>query len=274
MKLSFAIGVLFWCSTLVSFRVDAQIYRSKDSTLVNPRAYISLGAYFPSVSTELRIDGDVIGTDISLEEDLRLLDDMSVFKADALFRAGQRSQFLISFTSLLRRNDFEINESITVNDTVFDVGANLDIFFDTYYYALTWRYSLFNEVNWNAGFSVGVRYVYFDTGLEARFNDEITTVQESIGAPALLLGLHGGGYLTSRLLARYSLEYLRLTVADIGIRIVESDFSLEYFIGRHWGLGVAYSTNSYLVKDIPFSDFDGKVSFAFGGLNLFATARF
>lgn len=247
---------------------------SRDSTVMNPRIYISLGAYFPSVSTELRIDGDIIGTEISLEEDLRLLDDMSVFKVDGLFRVKERSQFLISFTSLLRRNNFQIDESITVNDSVFDVGAEVDIFFDTYYYALTWRYSVFNETNWNAGFSVGARYVYFDTGLEARFNDEVTGVTESIGAPALLIGLHGSGYLTSRLLARYSLEYLRLSVADIGIRIVESDFSLEYFIGRHWGLGLAYSTNSYVVKDIPFSDFDGKVSFSFGGLNLFATARF
>jgi len=252
----------------------AQSYLSRDSIVVNPRIYLSLGAYFPTVSTELRIDGDFLGTEISLEEDLRLLDDMSVFKVDGLIRASERSQFLISFTSLLRRNTFEIDESITFNDTVFDVGAKLDIFFDTYYYALTWRYSFFNEINWNAGLSLGARYVYFDTGLEASFNGELKSGRESVGAPALLLGLHGSGYLTSRLLTRYSLEYLRLSVADIGIRIVESDFSLEYFIGRHWGLGVAYSTNSYLVEDIPFSDFDGKVSFSFGGLNLFATGRF
>lgn len=247
---------------------------TEDSTLFSPRIYVSAGAYFPTVNTRLRLDGDVLGTDISLEDDLKLLEDMSVFKVDGLIRVSRRSQFQASFTSLLRRNDFRLDESIRVADTVFQAGASLNIFFDTYYSALTWRYSLFDEINWNAGFSVGARYIIFQTGFEAMLNDNIKSAKESIGAPALLIGVHGSGYLTPRLLARYSLEYLQLTVADIGIRILETDFSLEYFIGKHWGIGAAYSTNEYLVKEIPFSDFDGRVTFNFGGFNLFATARF
>jgi hypothetical protein len=247
---------------------------TKDSVLFNPRVYASAGAYFPTVDTRLRIDGDVLGTEISLEDDLNLLDDLSVFKVDGLIRVGRRSQFQVSFTSLLRKNDFRLDVPIRIRDTVFDVGAKLNIYFDTYYSALTWKYAVFDEVNWNAGFSVGVRYMVFRTGFESEVNGTTNAVQESIGAPALLLGLHGSGYLTPRLLARYSIEYLGLTVADIGIRILETKASLEYFIGRNWGIGAAYSTNEYLVKEIPFSDFDGRVNFNFGGLNLFATARF
>jgi hypothetical protein len=220
------------------------------------------------------LDGDVLGTDISLEDDLKLLEDMQVFKVDGLFRVGQKSQFLISFTSLLRNQNFVVDESITVSDTTFDVGAEVNLSFDTYYSALTWRYSLFNEKNWNAGFSVGLRYVYFNAKFDATVNDRSTEAGDGIGAPALLVGLHGGAYLTPRLLGRYSFEWIGLTVADVSISIIETDVSLEYFIGKHWGAGVAYSTNAYTVKDIPFSDFDGRVNFNFGGANLFLTARF
>jgi len=247
---------------------------NEDSTVFNPRVYVSVGAYFPSVDTRLRVDGEFIGTEISLEDDLKLLEDLSVFKVDGLIRAGERSQFLISFTSLLRKNDFELNESIRVRDTVFDVGTKLGIYFDTYYSAFTWRYSLFNEVGWNAGFSVGARYMVFRTGFESEINGKTNSVQESIGAPALLVGLHGSGYLTPRLLARYSIEYLGFSVEGIDVRILETDFTLEYFIGKNWGIGAAYSTNEYLVKEIPFSDFDGRITFDFGGANLFATMRF
>ncbi|MEM9052215.1 MAG: hypothetical protein AAGC47_09210, partial [Bacteroidota bacterium] len=180
----------------------------------------------------------------------------------------------VSFTSLLRSQSFIVDETFTVNDNTFDLGAEVNFSFDTYYSAITWRYSLLNETNWNAGFSTGLRYVYFNAKFDGRVNEESTEVAEGIGAPALLIGLHGSAYLTPRLLGRYSFEWLGLTVADISINIIETDASLEYFIGKNWGIGVAFSTNEYIVRDIPLSDFDGRVSFTFGGANLFATARF
>ncbi len=252
----------------------SQSVLTRDSTVFNPRVYFSTGAYFPKVDTRLRIDGSVLGTELSLEDDLNLLEDMRVFKTDALLRVGQRSQFLVSFTQLLRSQDFVLDESITVRDTTFEVGAEINLSFDTYYTALTWRYSIWNETNWNVGFSVGMRYVYFKAGFEGRLNSSSTEVSDGIGAPALLLGVHGGAYIAPRLLGRYSFEWIGLTVADISINILETAVSLEYFIGKNWGAGVAYSTNAYTVRDIPFSDFDGRVIFSFGGANLFLTARF
>lgn len=254
--------------------LKSQSVVTRDSTVYNPRLYFSAGAYFPSVSTRLRIDGDVIGSDLSLEDDFRLLEDMSVFKVDGLVRAGQRSQFHISFTQLIRSQDFVVDEPIVINDMTFDVDAEVDLTFDTYYSALTWRYSLVNEKNWNAGFSVGMRYVYFNTSFDGRIDDDRVMFEDGIGAPAFLLGLHGGAYPFPRLLGRYSFEWIGLSVAGISINILETNASLEYFIGKNWGLGVAYSTNDYVVRDIPFSDFDGRINFEFGGGNLFLTARF
>jgi hypothetical protein len=266
---SLCLLTLFFSSVII-----AQSVENEDSTIYHPRVYFSAGAYFPTVNTKLRLDGDVLGTEISLEDDLKLLEEMEVFKFDGLLRVGQRSQFQVSFTSLLRSQSFVVDETITVNDTTLDVGAAVNLSFDTYYSALTWRYSVFNKKNWNAGFSVGLRYVYFSTKFDALANDRSIEVNEGIGAPAMLVGLHGGAYLTPRLLGRYSFEWIGLTVADISINIVETDVSLEYFIGKNWGAGVAYSTNAYTVRDIPFSDFEGRVIFAFGGANLFLTARF
>jgi hypothetical protein len=63
-------------------------------------------------------------------------------------------------------------------------------------------------------------------------------------------------------------------VSGINISIIESQFSLGYYITQNIGLGLAYSTNAYRVNDIPFDDFKGRVEFEFGGLNLFLTGRF
>ena len=86
--------------------------------------------------------------------------------------------------------------------------------------------------------------------------------------------MHGSAYLTPKLLARYSLEYFYLSIDGIDINVIESNFSVQYFIFKQFGLGLAYSTNDYQVNDIPLGDFNGKVDFNFGGMNLFLSARF
>lgn len=253
-----------------------QSYLDKDSVLHNPRIYLGVGGYSVDLQTRLRLDSDIgLGTEISLEDDLKLLNEGFVFRADAIARVKRRSQFAFSYTSILRRRNKEIDQDISFLDTTFYVGADIKFFFDTYYYALSWRYSLLEKPNWNAGFSVGLRVIQFKTGMEATINGNEYGEETSVAAPAILLGLHGSAYLTPRLLGRYSFEYFQLSIDDINIRILETRASLEYFIIKNVGLGVAYSTNEYLVKDIPFNnDFKGRVTFDFGGFSVLASARF
>ena len=267
--------LLFFLFALFVYSATGQSYIGQDSLEQNPRVYFNVGGYFPRVSTELRVDGDRLGSDISLEDDFSFLSEMSVFKAEALIRVKKRSQFLFGFTSLQRGSSFRLDRDINFADTSFAVNARADMYFDTYYYALTWRYSFWDKANWNAGASLGLRMVEFRTGIEASANNSETySAKTSLIAAALLIGIHGGAYLNSRLMARYNFEFLRLNVSGIDINIVETQFSLSYYITQNIGLGLAYSTNSYIARDIPFDDFEGRVSFEFGGANLFLTARF
>jgi len=76
-------------------------------------------------------------------------------------------------------------------------------------------------------------------------------------------------------MARYSLEAFYLKVSDVRINIVESSASVHYFITKNVGLGIAYSTNSYRLTNLPlWGESEGKVNFEFGGLNMFLTTRF
>lgn len=275
-KQYFIIGLIFLLAAVLPNIATAQSYLDKDSVYHNPRVYITAGVHDLNLQTELRLDSDIgLGTSISLEDDLKLLNEGFVFQAGGIVRAKRRSQFVFSYTGILRERNVEIDENIDFADTTFYVGAQAKFYFNTYYYSLTWRYSLLEKTNWNAGFSVGLRMVQFKTGLDASFNGSEYGSESTIGAPALLLGLHGSAYLMPRLLGRYSFEYLQLSVSDISIKILETRASLEYFVLKNVGLGVAYSTNKYLVENIPFNnDFEGRVSFEFGGFSLMASARF
>ena len=83
-----------------------------------------------------------------------------------------------------------------------------------------------------------------------------------------------GSYIKPNLLFRYSLEYLYLNISGIDINVLETDASIHYFFYKSIGVGAAYSTNNYRIREIPLNDnFKGKVLFGFDGFNIFLTAR-
>lgn len=253
----------------------AQSYTTVKGDSINPRTYLTAGYYFPNINTSLRIDSAIgIGTNIGLE-DLGLDEDKSVFKLDGIIRISPKSQLAITYTNINRESTTFLEKDVKVGDSIFLKGSGVGILFDVDYYALTWRYSIYNKKNWNAGLSLGARAVSINTGFGAKINEKTYSESTSVIAPAILFGVHGSAYLTPKLLARYSLEYFYLSVDGLDINVVESNAAFHYFFLKNFGLGVAYSTNSYRVNDIPLNDdFNGKFDFSFGGFNLFLTARF
>ena len=257
--------------------LNAQKYIEKDSvTVVNPRVYVNAGLYYVGMTTSLRVDSDLgLGTDISLEDDFKMPSQLSVFRTEAVARVKERSQFVFLFTSMKRSRDVSIDEDIEFADTTFYVDADLSTFFNVNYLGFTWRYSVWNKPGWNAGFSVGLRAMNIKAGLEATLNDQSYQRESSVWAPSLLVGIHGAGYLNSRLLARYSMEYFQLNIEGIKANVLENSFSVEYFVLKNVGIGAGYGTSAYVVREIPFNeDFDGKVKLVFGGFKTYLTARF
>lgn len=272
----------FLCLLFLAFSVhlSAQSYMESTGDSIAPRVYFNTGFFFPNMTTSLRVDSDRrLGTELGLEDDFNFEENLSVFYAQAVLRVKKRSQFVMAYTNMKRTSSIELDENIEVGDTIFYLGANIDLRFDVNYFALTWRYSFFNNANWNAGLSFGVRAAQFVVDAEAQANGNSNSIaygeSTSVTAPAPLIGVHGAGYLTDRLLARYSLEYFGVSISEIDINVLESRASLEYFIFKNVGIGAAYSTSRYRVKDIPLSDnFDGRILFDFSGGNLFLSARF
>jgi hypothetical protein len=271
-----ALLILLPLYLMLSFDALGQEYYDEDSVLQKPMFYLSAGGYSVDMQTDLRIDGRRgIGTDISLENDLKLASNAFVFVAGGIVSLKNKSEFAFTYTSTLRSRDFEVVESFKLGDRDIDVGATANIYFNTYYYAFTWRYSIFKKPNWNAGLSLGLRAINIRTGIDAQINQRSFSDQYRVTVPSILFGVYGSAYLTPRLLGRYNFEYFQATISGIDFRVLESSASLEYFIIKNVGLGVGYNTNVYVARNIPFKDnFEGKVIYGFEGFFIKASARF
>ncbi len=254
----------------------SQSYTSRAGDSINPQFYISAGLFYPNMTTSLRVDSKIgIGTEIGLEDDLNLSEDVGVFRIDGLIRLTENSQLRATYTRIHRDRNLRLEEDIKFGDRVLEEGSNVGYNFDVDYIGATYRYNFFNQENWSAGLSAGLRGIFISTQFDGQLNALQFTEKATFTAPAILFGAHGSAYLTPRLLARYSLEMLYLTISDISINIVESNAAVEYYIFKNVGIGLAYSTNNYRLTNLPlWGDSDGKVNFEFSGFNLYFSARF
>jgi len=180
----------------------------------------SAGMFYPNMNTSLRIDTAIgIGTEIGLEDDLNLSEDLGVFRIDGLVRLTENSQLLATYTVINRERSLVLQEDIVFGERVLEAGSGVKYNFDVDYIGATYRYSFFNQKNWNAGLSVGLRGVLIKTKFEGQLNTNQFVDQITLNAPAILFGVHGSAYITPRLLARYSLEVFYLKISDISINV-------------------------------------------------------
>jgi hypothetical protein len=265
---------------LITFLISdigwSQSYTSREGDSINPKFYVWAGVFYPNMNTSLRVDTAIgIGTEIGLENDLDLEEDLGVFRIDGLAQLTENSQLAVTYTGIKRNRRLTLDKDIVFGDTTFNIGSNVGYEFNVDYIGATYRYNFFNKRNWNAGLSGGLRGVFINTSIDGQLNNMSFRETAKFTAPAILFGVHGSGYLTPRLLARYSLEVFYLSIDDININIVEANASVHYFIFKNIGLGLAYSTNNYRIENVPlWGDSEGKVDFNFGGLNMYLTSRF
>ena len=265
---------------LITFLISdigwSQSYTDREGDSINPKFYVWAGLFYPNMNTSLRVDSVLgIGTEIGLENDLDLQEELGVFRIDGLVQLTENSQLAVTYTSMKREKRFTLQKNIEFGETLFREGSNVGYDFNVDYVGATYRYNFFNERNWNAGLSAGLRGVFINTSIDAQLNNMNFKETAKFTAPAILFGIHGSAYLTPKLLARYSLEAFFLSIDDIKINILESNASVHYFIFKNIGLGLAYSTNNYRIQNVPlWGDSDGKVNFNFGGLNMCLSSRF
>lgn len=263
------------CISFVSFTLISQT--AKDSTF-KPKYYFYAGGFVPEIRTEIRFDSKTahLGTVLSLENNLNFDSQPRLFRADGIAKFSKRSTAALSFIAINRSRTFTIDKDIEFKDTVFEVGAKANMYFNTNYWALSYRYSIFSKPTWNAGISTGFRALTIKTGISAESTRLGSYSADSkLLAPALLIGFHGSAYLLNRLQFRYTWEYLKLNINGIKVTVIDNNFGLEYYILRNVGIGGSYSYVSYKVREIPFNpEFSGMIEYTIFGFYLYVAVRF
>lgn len=120
---------------------------------------------------------------LSLEQNLGFNSNPYLYRTSASVSFKRHSAVELTYVQLNRSNNWEVDREIKIFDTVFDVGAKLDLYVNTAFVSATYKYAIFRKPTWDFGFSAGIRYLQVNMGLSAQ-TQNFSGVSESAFIPA------------------------------------------------------------------------------------------
>ena len=212
----------------------------------------SLGTFAQAFDSRIRLDGKYgeAGTTIDLEQDLGLPSQQDDFNLRAFYRFSDRSQLRFEFLTWNRSSTRVLEREIRWDDTVYEIGAQVDAQGSGQMYNLIYQYSFFNNGKVNFGLDGGLSTFILDT----KVTRHVSVVEGGTGPtetelntkilPVPVLGLHFEMTLVKRLFWRANAYIFDASVAGYDVNLWEAWTSVDYFVTRNVGLGAGFAATN------------------------------
>lgn len=252
------------------FNVKAQPFEGGNGFL-----YLNAGMMKANVTTDAYFDANIpnVNTTLSLEDDLNFVSDPSLLYLKA--HVGGLFQVVGSYQSLHRSGQSRLTKSFAFGDSVYQVGANVDGYFNTDLYSASMRFSIIRNELATAGLSLGLRYLKMEAGVDAESYGQHFIRDGSFNLPIPVVGAHASVYILPRLLGRASLDYFSITIDGTKGKSVDASLSGEYYLLKYLGVGAAFTYFSVDAENLPENDlYLRDIKYHVSGLSLYAALRF
>lgn len=234
--------------------------------------WFQISGYRPSIESKLQYspNSGASGTELSFERDLGLADrkTLPALLIGARFGDGWRGEFEYFKLSRSARQNL-VNGSITVDDTVYPVTANVASQFDSQVYRLGLGYSFFKTRDAEVGAVAGVHVTDFKVALEG---DGLVNGQPVASrreqrdevVPLPTLGVYAGFAFAPNWVAAGRIDVLSLKVGDYRGKLLNVQANLVYRFTPNVGLGLGYRYDDYKLK-ANRGDWRGRLEYKFSG---------
>jgi opacity protein-like surface antigen len=231
-----------------------------------------LGAYIPSVDTTAHLNSasGVIGTDVSLEDDLGFSDRKTLGSFNAAARLGQRWKIEFEYFQLNRSNSRSITKTINWGDQTYPINTTVEGKFDSTVYRLSGGYSFVKNDQAEVGAALGLFVTDFKASLSA---SGIGGQSADTLAPLPTIALYGAYAFSPRWLLTGRVDYFSLNYNDYDGSLTSVTAGIDYRIARNFGIGAGYRYVDYDLT-VSKSDFNGGVRYKFSGPTVYAIASF
>ena len=257
-------------------RVDPNA--EEKTRLRRDQLHIRGGAQFlGNFATEISVNGQTLGTDIDLEDDLGFDSDVFTGRVDFDWRLGQRHHVIGSWYAIERDSTLTIDEEISFEDVVFQIGAEVTGVMNLDVVRFGYRYDFWQDRRTEAGLSIGAHTLVADfqfSGMaEVNGMGPIVDVTRSAKATAPLPVV--GTYLNWAVAKKWTMymtaEFFAVKFDQFEGALIDNQLVLEYAIADNVGLGLGY--NRFLIDmNMTEDSFRGDLEYTYNGLLFFLSA--
>ena len=263
---------------------DSAITASGNQSLPWEKGAISFGGFVAFFSSDLVFGVEGAGSGSINAEDLLGLDEnLTVFRAGAMYRPGRsrRNQLDFSYASYHRDGSATLAEEITIDGVTYPVGAQTDSLFNFDIIRGTYSFAFWQNERVRLALGLGVYAVPVRYELDIETTGGRTVVEGAdTTLPLPSIALRGEFRLVNRLFLNASVEGMYLELNEFRGSLVDLNAGAEYRPWRHFGVGLGYNFMAVNVEgessssDYPGADFVGRVEVRFSGLFLYGKLSF
>jgi hypothetical protein len=247
-----------------------------DNALFNARFAFYLGGFFPQVSSTIRLDGKILGDgdELSFENAFGLEDSKTVLWGGARWRISRRNMLEFEMADLTRNGSVTVvSDPIEIGDSVAQVGARIDSFFDVTLGRLTYGFSIMKDEKKEILLKAGLHIADLGAGFQLTgavcVDGEVPPncpqlesprlESDDVTAPLPHFGAAFNYAFTPTLGLRLQVLGFALEINDIDGSLVEIDADLVWQPWEHFGLGAGlryFNVNIEAKKSGRKAEFD------------------
>lgn len=237
----------------------------------------ALGAFFPSIDSEAKIDGSEVGDLIDLEL-LGFSGKEDIFRLDGYWRFFKRHRLEFGYYKFNTDGSRRLDQEISIGDEIFEIGFLTNSELDIGFYTIDYMYSFYQGEKWEIAGGLGIYWVDLSFSIAASLDindNQITGVAETtdFNGPLPFLTLSFEYYITPKWLAIIKGGYFQLEVGDIDGRLANLGARLEYQFTKTFGLGVGYDSFRIDV-DVVDGNLHSNIVYNYQGVQAYGILRF
>ncbi len=258
-----------------------QVAQAEEGTRTPDTVRIFVGGFFAQLDTDTKVTSSGLGgRKISLEDDLGLDDDDTVFFGGVRWRISKRHSVGITQLVLDRDGDQTVTRELAIGDKVFAINTMTETLFDYRTTHFDYRYSFYASDRLNAGLLLGISDIDFEfevvgtvTGPGGGVITESVHEQEDYPVPSIGMGIRY--VLNENWYLRAGATYLEYDDGEWEASLLIAGLGVEWYPWRNFGFGLGYDLVEieYDEDKDPGKD-EWDVDFGYQGIQLRVIGRF
>jgi hypothetical protein len=257
--------LFFFTALAANTNAQAQMVGDEDvHPLLSDNWNVGIGIFRPTKDFKLRVDGQLPGQEINLQEDAGVKDTESTSALGVHWRFGEKWSVAGQFWGVDSGGAWRLDEDFRWQDLTFKEGTSAEIGLDLTVYRLFIARELWTKPGHELGAGIGLHYLEIDAFLAGEvIIDELGATDfqsSSVDAGAPLPNI-GAWYLYSwspkwALAARF--DWLSASVGDYSGGLVNAQMGVHYQLFQHVGLGLSWNYFE-LDLDLTANSFSGRM---------------